>query len=77
VHPDLTPAWSVSLRNILNDGCDVGLPPNGTPGGCRAGSSDGLIHAQNNGHLFVVGNSLRRSPVSAGKKRRPRAVGPH
>jgi hypothetical protein len=40
-------------------------------------SSDGLIYAQNNGHLFVVGNPLRPSPVSAGKNRRPRAVGPH
>jgi hypothetical protein len=42
VHPDLTPAWSASLRNILNDGCGVGLPPNGTPGGCRAGSARGV-----------------------------------
>ena len=37
VNPDLTPKWASSLRNRFNDGCNVLLPPNGTPGGCRAG----------------------------------------
>jgi hypothetical protein len=42
VHPDLTPKWLASLRDHLTDGCNVTLPPNGTPGGCRAGATTGV-----------------------------------
>lgn len=53
--PDLTPKWWTSLRNRLNDGCnnDSGtfpgalLPANGTPGGCRLGSTPGVDPEQN------------------------------
>ena len=53
VHPDLTPKWWTSMR--LNDGCDNDqgafpgalLPANGTPGGCRLGSTPGVDPAQN------------------------------
>jgi outer membrane protein assembly factor BamB len=55
VNPDLTPQWWTSLRDRLNDGCndDQGtfpgalLPANGTPGGCRLGSTPGVDPAQN------------------------------
>ncbi|HVT18240.1 MAG TPA: PQQ-binding-like beta-propeller repeat protein [Thermoanaerobaculia bacterium] len=47
VHPDLTPKWQASLRDRLADGCDVYLPPNGSPGGCRAGAHTGVDPAQN------------------------------
>jgi len=55
VHPDLTPKWWTSMRDRLNDGCnnDQGtfpgslLPANGTPGGCRLGSTPGVDPAQN------------------------------
>lgn len=55
VNPDLTPRWWTSLRDRLNDGCnnDQGtfagarLPANGTPGGCRLGSTPGVDPAQN------------------------------
>jgi hypothetical protein len=55
VHPDLAPKWWTSLRDRLNDGCnnDQGtfagslLPANGTPGGCRVGSTPGVDPAQN------------------------------
>jgi len=55
VNPDLTPRWWTSLRDRLNDGCnnDAGtfpgalLPANGTPGGCRLGSTPGVDPAQN------------------------------
>ena len=55
VNPDLTPKWWTSLRDRLNDGCnnDAGtfpgalLPANGTPGGCRLGSTPGVDPAQN------------------------------
>jgi hypothetical protein len=55
VNPNLTPKWWTSLRDRLNDGCnnDAGtfphalLPANGTPGGCRVGSTPGVDPAQN------------------------------
>jgi hypothetical protein len=55
VNPDLTPKWWTSMRDRLNDGCnnDQGtfpgalLPANGTPGGCRLGSTPGIDPAQN------------------------------
>ncbi len=55
VLPDLTPKWWTSMRDRLNDGCnnDQGnfpgalLPANGTPGGCRPGSTPGVDPAQN------------------------------
>lgn len=42
VNPDLTPKWNASLRGRLNDGCNVLIPRNGTPGGCRVGASTGI-----------------------------------
>jgi hypothetical protein len=47
VNPDLTPKWHTSLRDRVNDGCNVYLPPNGSPGGCRVGSHTGVDPAQN------------------------------
>jgi hypothetical protein len=47
VNPDLTPKWIASLADRLNDGCNVLLPPNGAPGGCRAGAPTGVDPAQN------------------------------
>jgi hypothetical protein len=63
VHPDLTRAWSASLRNVLNDGCDVGLPPSGTPGGCRAGSTKGVDPATNDVPAGRVIDLASSSPV--------------
>jgi hypothetical protein len=31
VNPDLTPKWSTSLRGVLDDGCGVTVPSDGTP----------------------------------------------
>lgn len=55
VNPDLTPKWWTSLRDRLNDACnnDQGtfsgalLPANGTPGGCRLGTTPGVDPEQN------------------------------
>jgi hypothetical protein len=58
VNPDLTPKWNASLANRLTDGCNVTLPPNGTPGGCRAGAHTGVDPWQNrNGSGMVVDDS--------------------
>ena len=65
VNPDLTPKWATSLRNRFHDGCNVLLPPNGTPGGCRAGTTTGFAPEENapgSGRVFDNGTS---SPVVA------------
>jgi hypothetical protein len=47
VNPNLTPKWKASLRDRFNDGCNVLLPPNGQPDGCRTGATTGVDPAQN------------------------------
>lgn len=47
VNADLTPKWQTSMRDRFLDGCNVLLPPNGAPGGCRAGAITGYDPAQN------------------------------
>lgn len=47
VNANLSPKWHTSLKDRFNDGCNVYLPPNGTPGGCRVGSNTGVDPAQN------------------------------
>lgn len=65
VNPDLTPKWVASLSELLNDGCNVLVPPNGTPGGCRAGAHTGVDPATNrrpNGRLL---DDSTASPIVA------------
>jgi hypothetical protein len=65
VNPDLTSKWHTSLRDRFNDGCNVYLPPNGQPGGCRSGAHTGVDPAQNRpgaGRIIEDGTS---SPVVA------------
>lgn len=63
VHPDLTPAWSVSLRGILNDGCGVIVPIDDTLGGCRKGAHAGVDPATNNQPAGRVSDQGTSSPV--------------
>jgi len=65
VNPDLTPKWSASLRNRMNDGCNVAIPPNGTPGGCRAGATTGVDPADNQPPSGRVSDNSTSSPVVA------------
>jgi hypothetical protein len=65
VNPNLTPKWIASLRDRLNDGCNVGLPPNGTPGGCRAGAPNGVDPAQNRPGAGRVIDDSTASPIVA------------
>ena len=65
VNPDLTPKWQTSMRDRFLDGCNVLLPANGAPGGCRAGAITGYDPAQNRpgaGRIIDDGTS---SPVVA------------
>ncbi|HEY2798830.1 MAG TPA: hypothetical protein VGK26_13140 [Thermoanaerobaculia bacterium] len=63
VHPDLTPAWSASLRGILNDGCGVLVPIDDTNTGCRIGAAVGVDPATNNRPAGRVSDLGTSSPV--------------
>jgi outer membrane protein assembly factor BamB len=63
VNPDLTPKWNASLADRLTDGCNVTLPPNGTPGGCREGAHTGIDPWQNRGGSGIVYDDSTAVPV--------------
>ncbi|HYC89283.1 MAG TPA: hypothetical protein VEO54_08740 [Thermoanaerobaculia bacterium] len=65
VNPDLTLKWRTSLRNRFNDGCNVLLPANGTPGGCRAGATTGVDPTDNQPGSGGVNDNSTSSPVVA------------
>ncbi len=65
VNANLTPKWATSLKERFNDGCNVLVPPNGTPGGCRTGAHTGVDPATNrlgSGRLY---DDSTASPVVA------------
>jgi hypothetical protein len=65
LNPDLTPKWTASTLRILNDGCNVTLPPNGTPGGCRAGTATGVDPETNTPGSGRINDNATSSPVIA------------
>jgi len=73
VNSDLTPKWWTSFRDRLNDGCnnDLGtfpgalLPANGSPGGCRTGTTPGVDPAQNTKPAARVLDDSSSSPTVA------------
>jgi outer membrane protein assembly factor BamB len=65
VNPDLTPKWTASLRNRFDDGCNVLLPPNGQPGGCRFGAVTGVDPADNQRGSGSVNDNSTASPIVA------------
>jgi hypothetical protein len=65
VNPNLTPKWTASLRDRFNDGCNVLLPANGTPNGCRTGATTGVDPAQNRPGAGRVLDDSTSSPVVA------------
>ncbi|HEX3066939.1 MAG TPA: hypothetical protein VHX14_00065 [Thermoanaerobaculia bacterium] len=71
VNPNLTQKWIRTLRNRFNDGCGVTvanggtLPPNGSPGGCRAGANFGVDPATNSPGGGRVLDDSSSSPVIA------------
>lgn len=63
VNTNLTPKWSSSLRNRLDSGCNVLIPPNGAPGGCREGAHTGVDPADNQIGSGQVADNGTSSPV--------------
>jgi len=60
---DLSLQWAVSLQGLLNDGCNVLLPPNGQPGGCRSGATTGVDPRQNVPGEGILQDVASSSPV--------------
>ncbi|HEY6842711.1 MAG TPA: hypothetical protein VI391_00970 [Thermoanaerobaculia bacterium] len=65
LNSDLTPKWARSLRDRFHDGCNVLLPPNGTPGGCRAGAVTGVDPSDNTLGAGRVVDDSSSSPLIA------------
>ncbi|HSS77702.1 MAG TPA: hypothetical protein VLV54_13275 [Thermoanaerobaculia bacterium] len=65
VNNDLSPKWISSMSDRLHDGCNVLLPPNGQPGGCRAGAATGVDPAQNRPGAGRIHDDVSSSPVVA------------
>jgi len=71
IAPDLTKKWVASLRDRFQDGCGVPvssggwLPPNGSPGGCRAGAPLGVDPATNRPGAGLVIDDQSSSPTVA------------
>jgi hypothetical protein len=62
---DLSPKWISAMSDRLQDGCNVLLPPNGQPGGCRAGAVTGVDPAQNRPGAGRIIDDMSSSPVVA------------
>jgi hypothetical protein len=60
---DLSLQWSTSLQGLLADGCNILLPPNGQPGGCRTGSTTGVDPTQNTLGAAILDDRASASPV--------------
>lgn len=65
VNSDLTPKWTASMHGVLNDGCNVQIPPNGTPGGCSVGATTGVAPDTNSLPSGRVLDDSSSSPVVA------------
>jgi outer membrane protein assembly factor BamB len=65
VNPDLTTKWTASLRNRFNDGCNVLLPQNGQPGGCRIGATTGVDPSDNQLGSGAINDNSTASPIIA------------
>jgi hypothetical protein len=65
VNSNLTPKWTASMHGVLNDGCNVQIPPNGTPGGCSAGATTGVAPDTNSLPSGRILDDSSSSPVVA------------
>lgn len=65
LNPNLSTKWVASTRHILNDGCNITLPPNGSPGGCRVGTTTGFDPETNSLPSGRVNDNSTSSPVIA------------
>ncbi len=68
VNSDLTPKWATSLRGLLNDGCGVTVPLDGTDTmnffDCRVGARAGVEPSTNLAPAATVDDDSSSSPVA-------------
>ncbi|HTZ97638.1 MAG TPA: hypothetical protein VMB18_14650, partial [Terriglobales bacterium] len=62
---NLTLQWSTSLQDLLDDGCNILLPPNGQPGGCSIYGATGVDPTQNSLGGGIINDQASASPVIA------------
>ena len=62
---DLSLQWSSSLQDLLDDGCNILLPPDGQPGGCSLFGATGVDPTQNGPGDGIVNDQASASPVVA------------
>ncbi len=62
---DLSLKWSAVLANLLDDGCNILLPPNGLPGACSYYGATGVDPTQNDLGGGIVNDQASASPVVA------------
>jgi hypothetical protein len=62
---DLSLQWSTSLQDLLDDGCNILLPPDGEPGGCSIYGATGVDPTQNGLGGGIVNDQESASPVVA------------
>jgi len=62
---DLSLQWSTSLNELLDDGCNILLPPDGQPGGCSIFGLTGLDPTQNTLGSASASDEASASPVVA------------
>jgi hypothetical protein len=62
---DLSLQWSTSLTGLLDDGCNVLLPPDGQPDGCSTYGATGLDPTQNTFGSAIIDDQASASPMVA------------
>lgn len=62
---DLSLRWATSLVGILDDGCNILLPPDGQPDGCSIYGATGLDPTQNVMGPGIVSDEASASPMVA------------
>jgi hypothetical protein len=60
---NLSLQWSVSLQDLLDDGCNILLPPDGEPGGCSIYGTTGVDPTQNGLGGGIVNDQASAAPV--------------
>jgi hypothetical protein len=62
---DLSLQWSTSMIGLLNDGCNILLPPDGQPGGCSIYGATGFDPSQNTDGAGIISDEASASPMVA------------
>jgi len=62
---DLSLQWSTSMVGLLNDGCNILLPPDGQPDGCSVYGATGIDPTQNVAGPGIMSDQASASPMVA------------